>query len=320
MNYLEKLKFKILKGYNCNESDILYILKCSLNSLCKNANDIRKFFCEDNFEICTIVNGKNGNCSENCKFCAQSSYSKSHINKYPLLSYSEILNYANYNFNEGSMHFSVVTSGKVLNSKDFTTMLQNYNLINKKCSISLCASHGLLSFEQLKKLKESGVTRYHNNIETSKNYFPNICTTHTYNEKIKVIKNASKAGLYICSGVILGLGETFEDRINMAFELKNLGVKSIPINILNPIEGTPFENYKSLNYEDILRTIAIFRFVIPNAFIRLAGGRSLLSDKGEKAFLSGANATISGDMLTTSGFNIKTDIKLVKSLGYKNIT
>lgn len=319
MNFLEELKFKIFGGYSCNKKDIINILNQPIDLLCESSNDIRYFFCKDKFDICSIINGKSGNCTENCKFCAQSSHYNTSIKEYSLLNTEELLNNIIHNSNQGITHLGIVTSGKILNLEDFNKICTSYNFIFDRWKINLCASHGLLSFEQLKKLKQLGITRYHNNIETSRAYFPKICTTHSYDDKINVIKNAQKAGLKVCSGIIIGLGETFEDRIEMAFELKNLGIKSIPVNILNPIKGTPFENNNIPSYEDILRTIAILRFINPDSFIRLAGGRSLIKDKGKKAFLSGANATISGDMLTTNGFNTKTDIKLVKSLGYQNI-
>ena len=174
-----------------------------------------------------------------------------------------------------------------------------------------------MSEEQYKKLKEAGLTRVHNNLETSRKNFKNICTTHTFDEKVQAIKNAKNAGLNICSGGIMGLGETMEDRIDMALELRELGVLSIPVNILNPIKGTPFENNKLLTNDEICRIVAVYRFLIPRGAIRLAGGRGLLVDKGESCFLSGAIAAISGDMLTTSGITIKEDMNLLNKIGYK---
>ena len=176
---------------------------------------------------------------------------------------------------------------------------------------------GFLSYEQLVKLKQAGVIRYHCNLETSRKFFPNICTTHTYDDKIKTIIAAQKAGLEICSGGIFGLGETFEDRIDMFFDIYKLEIKSVPINVLNPIKGTPFENNKIVTQEEIARTVAIARFILPDAFIRLAGGRLLFKDKGVSMFSFGANATITGDMLTTSGTLIDEDFNTIKKFGFK---
>ncbi len=156
----------------------------------------------------------------------------------------------------------------------------------------------------------------HNNLETSKNFFPNVCTTHTFDDKVNSLKAALKSSLSVCSGGIIGLGERMQDRIDLAFSLAELNIKSVPLNILSPVKGTPFENNNPLSEEEILKTTAIFRFIIPDAFIRLAGGRSYLSDKGKKAFLSGANAAITGDMLTTYGISVDTDMQIIKETGY----
>lgn len=189
--------------------------------------------------------------------------------------------------------------------------------MKEECEIELCGSHGLLDEEAFRALKMSGVTMYHENIETSKRNFPNICTTHTYEEKIECIKLAQSLGFKVCSGGIIGMGETFEDRIDMAVSLAELGVNSIPINALIPIKGTAYESLKALKEEEILRAVAMFRFINPQAYIRLAAGRILMEDSGKKAFLSGANATITGDLLTTSGNNIEQDKTMLVQMGFE---
>lgn len=312
-----ELKDKVISGYVTTKDDIYSLLSVNLKELCDAANEIREYFCGNSFDLCTIINGKSGRCSENCKYCAQSSYYKVNIEEYPLVSGDKLLDNAIYNCNKGVLRYSVVTSGRNLSDAEIDNICESYKNISKNCSISLCASHGLLSYEQFKKLKHSGVKRYHNNLETSKRNFHNICTTHTYEDKIAAIKNAQRAGLEVCSGGIMGLGETMEDRIDMAFELRNLKIKSIPINVLNPIKGTAFENQFLLGIDELRRIVAIYRFIIPFAAIRLAGGRGLLCDKGESVFMSGANAAISGDMLTTSGISIKDDINMIRNLGFE---
>lgn len=188
--------------------------------------------------------------------------------------------------------------------------------IKAATGISVCGSFGLLKESQYLRLKQAGITRIHNNLETSRNYFPHVCTTHSYDDKIQAIKAALKTGLSVCSGGIVGLGETMEDRIDMVMELRGLGIKSIPVNILNAIPGTPYEGNKRLSEEEIRRIVAIFRFLVPDASIRLAGGRGLLGDKGKACFQSGANAAISGNLLTTQGITIESDLNLLKDLGY----
>ena len=314
---IEKFKEKVLNGGMLNKEEILKIQNEDLNQLMKGADEIRRKLCGNKFSLCTIINGKSGRCSENCRYCAQSVHFRTYAKEYGLLDSDTVLKSAESNCSQGVHRFSIVTSGRKLTSKEVDEVADIYNSINDECSIELCASHGLLSYEELKKLKEAGVTRYHNNLETSRRYFPNICTTHTYDEKIATIKNAMKAGLQVCSGGIIGMGESMEDRVDMAFTLRELNVNSVPINILNPIKGTPLENMKHISYDEVLRTVALFRFIMPKTQIRLAGGRALLDDKWKIVFQSGVNAAISGDLLTTSGIKTSDDIDLVKGLGFE---
>lgn len=318
MYNVEELKKKVLNGELIGKEEALFLAEeAPLDELTEAANEIRKHFCKNKFDICTIINGKSGKCSENCKFCVQSSFYNTKINEYSLLDSKSIVKEAKYNDERGVLRFSIVTSGRKLSDKEVDSVCESIREIGKNTSVSICGSFGLLSEEQYKKLKEAGLTRVHNNLETSKRNFENVCTTHTFEEKIQAIKNAKNAGLNVCSGGIMGLGETMEDRIDMVLTLRELGVLSIPVNMLNPIKGTPFENNKLLTNDEMCRIVAVFRFLIPNAAIRLAGGRGLLEDKGEKCFLSGANAAISGDMLTTSGITIKEDMDLLEKIGYK---
>ena len=315
---LKQLTNTILnQNYHITKQEAVSLVTSDLQELSLCAEKIKQKFCSNKFDMCSIISGKSGKCSENCKFCAQSSHYKTSIKEYPLLDSENIFKEAKHNADKKVKRFSIVTSGKKLTDSEIDSVCQTYKNIKNKCDILLCASMGLLSYEQLVKLKKAGVTRYHCNLETSRRFFSNICTTHTYDDKINTINTAKKAGLEICSGGIFGLGETFEDRIDMFFDLYELGIKSVPINVLNPIQGTPFENNKILSQEEINRTVAIARFILPDAFIRLAGGRLLFKDKGVSMFSSGANATITGDMLTTSGTSIDEDFNTIKKLGFE---
>lgn len=314
---IDLLTKKVLDGYKINKKEALFLYNQPLEKLCENANKIRVKFCSNIFDICTIINAKNGGCTEDCKFCAQSIHNNCKIDEYSLISEEEILKQAKINYNQGILRYSIVTSGRKLPDDEIDKMCKVIERIKKEVSISVCASLGLLNEDNLKKLKKAGLTRIHNNIETSKNNFPNICTTHTFEDKIKTIKLAKSLGLEVCSGGIIGLGENIEDRIDMAFTLRDLEIKSVPVNILNAIKGTPMENNKKLNQEEIVRIIAIYRFILPTSKIRLAGGRNLLLDNGELCFKSGANATISGNMLTTVGISVEDDMKMIKGLGYE---
>ena len=317
MSYAQIMKNKIIGGYKITREEALMLYYSPLDELLSSANEIREALCKDSFDICTIINGKSGRCSEDCKYCAQSSHFNTCVEEYPLLSQDEIIKCARSNFQDGVLRFSIVTSGRNLNESEMVDVCRTYHSIRKSCPISLCASHGLLTYDQFKQLKEAGVTRYHCNLETSRRFFSSICSTHTYDDKVNAIKNAQLAGLEVCSGGIMGLGENVEDRIDMVMDLRELGIRSVPVNILNPIKGTPLEHHTIISHEEVLRAVAVFRFILPYGVIRLAGGRGLLADKGMKAFMSGANAAISGNMLTTSGICIAEDMDIIRKCGYK---
>lgn len=288
-----------------------------LEELCQAANEIREHFCQNRFDICTIINGKSGKCSEDCKYCAQSAYYYTSAKEYPLLDTKEIVRQAKYNAQQGVLRYSIVTSGRALKASELEQMCEAIRAVREQVDIKVCVSFGLLNEEQFGAVKAAGASRVHNNLETSRRNFPNVCTTHTFEDKVQAIKAAMAAGLSVCSGGIMGLGETVEDRIDMAFTLRELGIKSVPVNMLNPISGTPYEGNVRLTVEDMRRIVAVYRFILPDGSIRLAGGRGLMEDKGEGCFGSGANAAISGDMLTTAGYTIETDMEMLHRLGYE---
>lgn len=313
---IQELKEEIYNGKRIGKEEALFLADQPLEELSQAADEIRRHFCGDGFDICTIINGKSGRCSEDCKYCAQSAHYHTGAEEYPLLDTEEITAHAKYNDERGVLRYSIVTSGKRLNDKEVDQMCESIRDIKAKTGIGVCVSFGLLNEEQYRKIKEAGAERVHNNLESSRRYFPEVCTTHTYDDKIAALRAAQAAGLSICSGGIMGLGETMEDRIDMALTARELGVRSIPVNMLNPIPGTPYEHNEKLKPEDMQRIVAVYRFLVPDASIRLAGGRGLLPDKGRACFCSGANAAISGDMLTTSGITIETDMQMLKELGY----
>lgn len=313
---IDKIYNKIINNIDITHNEAYLLEKAPLDKLINYADKIRDKYCSNVFDICSIINAKSGKCSQDCKFCAQSSHYNTDIKEYPLKDINEIVENGLFMAKKGVKRFSIVTSGKSLNNNQIDTICKAVKTIKEQSDILVCVSLGLLSKESFAKLKESGVDRIHNNIETSKNYFSNICSTHTFEDKVSALKIAKENGFSLCSGIIIGLGESIVDRIDAAFFLKELHVDSVPINILNSIRGTPFENNEKLSEEEILRTCAIFRFILPNIFLRLAGGRILLSDYGRKAFMSGINAVITGDMLTTSGINVDNDLEIIKNSGY----
>ncbi len=314
---IKELANEIIDGKRLQRGDdFTFFLECDLDELCEAADLIRQKMVGDKVDLCSIINGRSGKCPENCKFCAQSAHHNTNCEVYDFMSENEIVEACKFNESQGVDRFSIVTAGKALTGEEFDKAVQAYERMHKECKIDLCASMGFLSEEQLRRLHEAGVNSYHHNIETSKRNFPNVCTTHTYEQKMETLKIVKKVGMYVCSGGIIGMGETWEDRIDMAVSLAEVEADSIPINALMPIKGTPYENLTALTEDEILRTIAIFRFFNPKADIRLAAGRALLTNDGEKAFQSGASATITGDMLTTVACaTIKSDKEMLTALG-----
>jgi len=320
MNPIELAK-EIIEGRRITRDDELnFFLECDLEQLCEGADLIRKHYVGDKVDLCSIINGRSGKCPEDCKYCAQSAHNHTDCEVYDFLSEEKILEACRINENEGVDRFSIVTAGRALTGEEFDKAIHAYESMGREYKIGLCASMGFLTKEQLHRLHEAGVTNYHHNIETSKRNFPNICTTHTYEQKIATLKMVKEEGMGVCSGGIIGMGESAEDRLDMAVSLAEIGVDSIPINALMPIKGTPLEGAKQLDEPEILRTIAFFRYINPEADIRLAAGRALLTNDGEKAFKSGASATITGNMLTTAACaTIRSDKRMLEDIG-RNVT
>ncbi len=317
MDRIRQLQETIYQGGRLEKEEIMPLEYAPLEELCRAADEIRRHFCKDRFDLCTIINGKCGKCSEDCKYCAQSAhYVTACGESYPLLSTEKIVEQAKRSAAQGVLRYSIVTSGRRLSEAEIGQVCESIRAVRREAGIEVCVSFGLLGEADFVKIKEAGASRVHCNLETSRRYFPQVCTTHTYADKIETLRAAKRAGLDVCSGGIMGLGETMEDRIDMALTARELGVTSIPVNVLNPIPGTPYENSQTLTNEEVRRIVAMFRFALPDAAIRLAGGRGLLGDKGAKCFAGGANAAISGDMLTTAGITVETDMALLEQMGY----
>lgn len=297
------------------EDDLSIFIDCDLTELCAGADLIRKHFVGKKVDLCSIINGRSGRCPEDCKYCAQSAHYKTECEVYDFLPKEKFVEACKLVEQEGVDRFSIVTAGRALTGEEFNKAIEAYKAMKEECDIKLCASMGFLTKEQLHELHEAGVSSYHHNIETSKRNFPNICTTHTYEQKLQTLKMVKEEGMKVCSGGIIGMGETWEDRIDMAISLYEAGADSIPINALMPIKGTPLYGMERISNNDILRTIALFRYINPTANIRLAAGRALLENDGEIAFQSGASATITGNMLTTAACaTIRSDKDMIKKL------
>lgn len=291
----------------------------SPTELCKAADELRRKIHDVTLDLCSIVNAKSGRCSEDCKFCGQSSYYSAAVAGYDLVDSEKAVSLAKENEQHGVRRFSLVTAGRTVTDSHLEAFNGIYQRLRQETQLSLCASMGFLTKEKATKLKKMGVTRYHCNLEASKSFFPQVCSTHTWDEKVATIKIAQDVGLDVCSGGIIGMGESLAQRLELAFELRELGVLSIPINILTPIKDTPFAQLQPLSVDEVLTCVAMFRFINPNAIIRLAGGRNQLGVEQHKCFTSGANGAIVGNYLTTIGNNLSEDIAMFHSLGF-NLT
>ena len=280
------------------------------------ADRLRKELHGDHFDLCSIINARSGKCSENCKFCAQSSRYQTEIETYDIVSYEEVRRQGLENESLGVVRYSLVTAGREVSGDDIELFAAMYGQLGHESELYFCASMGFLTREKAERLVEAGVRRYHCNLETCRSFFPSICTSHTWEDKVETIKIARAAGMDICSGGIIGLGESFEQRLELAFELRELEVLSIPLNILTPIPGTPLGKLSTLSLGEVLTCIAMFRFINPQAIVRLAGGRAQLGDDQYRCFQAGANGAIVGNYLTTTGNSIVEDLQMIESLGF----
>ena len=294
------------------KENLLELYKKDLDELLK----ISSKYLKDEVEFCSLVNARNGKCSQNCRYCAQSSYYRTDIESYPLIDKETVRKAAIDAKKHHVTRFAVVTSGKSPDESDFDAIVDLIKELNKIDGLKSCASIGILTDEQAKKLAESGLKRFHHNINTSRSYYPEVCTTHSWDERLNTCKLVRKYGMELCCGVILGMGESIEQRVEMALELAEIHPDSIPINILMPIDHTPFENYfDKIDEENILRTLAVFKIANPKSVLRFCGGRMRLSEENQKlALKTCVEGILIGNYLTTVGKNPKEDIKTVKAL------
>ncbi len=281
------------------------------------ADGVRRRFASRSADLCSIVNARSGMCAEDCGFCAQSRLHAAAAAVYPMKSVSEILEAARKAEAAGAHRFCIVTSGGALSSTDFETVLAAVDRIGQATCLKRCASTGRLSAGRAALLRQAGLNRYHHNIETAASFFGRVCSTHSYQDKLETIAHLKEAGIETCVGGILNLGENPAQRIEFAFQLRQIEPDSVPINFLIPVPGTPLGGRKLMAAAEAARYLAIFRLIMPRTQIRVAGGRmQTFSDRAALPFKAGANAVLIGDLLTTSGPSAEDDIALLKQLGF----
>ncbi len=298
-----------------NKSQIKELLKKDILDIIKLGSQIFKQYVTDGFDLCSITNAKSGACKEDCKFCAQSAHNRADIEQYPLRSLEDILKDAREAVKNKAKRFGIVTSGRSLTDKEIKKIAQAISNIKDELKKEPCASLGDLTQKQLEVLKKAGLKRYHHNIETSPSFYPRIVTTHSFEDRIRTVILVKKLGMEICCGGIIGLGESMDDRIDMAFKLKELDVDSVPLNILVPIKGTPMEDLGRLKVSEIIKTIAVFRIILKDKTIKIAAGReSMLKDFQALAFLAGANGMLINGYLTIKGRSVEDDLGMAEGL------
>ena len=314
---VQSLKEKVLGGGEITREEALFLAESEVGEVALAADEIRRGFLGEDFDVCGVISVKSGRCSEDCRFCAQSTCACEAVEARALLSTEEILEHARLRDSQGVRHYCVVSVGRMMGDAELWQICESMRVLRRETGLSLCASLGLLDEQRFEMLREAGVERVHNNLEVSRRYFPSLCSSHTYEDKVQTLWAAKRAGLEICCGGIIGVGETMEDRIDMALEIRKFDVQSVPINLLRAVRGTPFEGMPHLPEEVVQKVIAIFRFLLPRTYVRLAAGRNFLSDSGMGCFCSGANAAITGDMLTFRGITVETDLERIRGLGYQ---
>ncbi len=314
-NMLTEFEYKIAAGKNINRQDARRITALPLSvlpELIASANRLRMRRSDDTVELCAIVNAKSGLCPEHCAYCAQSARSKTGVPVYPLISRAEAREKALRAKDAGVVRFSIVTSGRKPTKNELREMAFMMSDI-RSLGLHPCASLGLLDSDELGFLRDAGLERYHCNIETSERFFPFVCTAHTFSDKVNTIEAAQSVGMSVCSGGIVGMGETWHDRIDMALTLRKLDIDSVPLNFLNPITGTPLGSRQPMHPFDALKTISLFRFLLPDKAIRVCGGRiTTLGEFAAMIFMAGADALMTGDYLTTQGRSYADDLHLLK--------
>jgi len=312
---LQALIQEILEGKELGQQEALGLFEEDFIDLLRGATQVRRHFFGRGVKLCAIVNAKSGRCPEDCAFCAQSAHHRAEIEIYPLMAPEEILQRAKEAEGMGARRFSIVISGRTPSDRELRRIAEAISMIRQETSLISCASLGILTPEKAQRLKEAGLNCYHHNLETARSFFAEVCTTHPYEEDVQTLRAAKEVGLELCSGGIFGLGESRQQRVELALTLRELGVNSVALNFLHPIPGTRLGDQRPLPPVELLRSVAVFRFLLPDRDIRICGGRAFgLRELHPLVLMAGANGLMIGNYLTTPGRDCRDDLQMIEDL------
>ena len=310
---LQEIIKNALDGTGCSAAEATGLIQLDEQELFRAATQIREAHFGSAIQLCAIINAKSGKCDMDCTFCSQSGHASTEIEEYPFMPPAELAEQMRTILENEDCRCSVVTSGGKLSGPELASLFETAEGIGQA---PLCASLGRLTKEELAQLKQSGIARFHHNLESSQAHYPSICTTQTWQQRLDTVKAAQAAGLDICSGGLFGLGESWDDRIDLALTLRELGVDSVPINFLYAHDGTPLRDTQPMDAAEALRIIALYRFLLPTVTLRICGGRThVLGDRQADLFAAGANGMMTGNYLTVAGSQYDADRTMIRNLG-----
>ncbi len=313
---IDQLKEKCIAGTGCSAEEALRLVECGEAALLAAAAEIREAFFGNKIELCSIINAKSGKCDMDCRFCSQSAHNSTRIDVYPFMESEALEQQIREDIKDGDRKCGVVTSGGKLSADELRRLSEVVRNIGRGSEAPVCGSLGRLTPDELAMLKASGVTRFHHNMETAEGFYSEICTTQAWSQRLETVKAAQAAGLKVCSGGLFGMGESWQDRIDLAVALRGLGVDSVPINFLYAHPGTPLKDREPMGAAEALRIIAVYRFLLPSVTLRICGGRAhVLGDRQAELFAAGANGLMTGNYLTVAGSQYESDLEMIEQLG-----
>lgn len=319
VEFIAEMENKVNSGAEIHLQEAARLINTlDVQILAETANRIARRFSECNIDVEMLLNAKSGSCPEDCSFCAQSAFYETNIDKYQLLSKEAILERAQNAKKSGANSFCLVCAYKSPPESDFNYICDIIEYIKNYLEIDVNVSLGFMTLERAKHLKKIGVKRYNHNLETSETYFSKICRTHDFSDRVNTARIVKEAGLELCCGGIIGMGENVMQRLELAYSIKELSPNEVPINILVPKSGTPFEGLNGISQIDAIKTIAVWRFLMPNPILKIAAGREIyFQDDDNLVLKAGANGIITGGYLTTPGNDPHRDIQMIKGVGIK---